>query len=126
MMERLFCDTNALIRFLEDDSLVVALLTGKQLTISVITEMEMQCKPHISASERTIIREFLSYFDVVELTEEIKQRAIKVRLSTRLKLMDAIVGASAIYTGFPLVTGDDKFSALRGVDVILLPERSAY
>ena len=108
MMERLFCDTNALIRFLEDDSLVVALLTGKQLTISVITEMEMQCKPHISASERTIIREFLSYFDVVELTEEIKQRAIKVRLSTRLKLMDAIVGASAIYTGFPLVTGDDS------------------
>lgn len=122
-MEHLFCDTNTLIRFLEADELVVALLSKKRLTISVITEMEMQCKPHISAAERLLIREFLTYFEIIDLTEEIKERAIKVRLTTRLKLMDAIVGASAIQMGLPLVTGDNKFSSLRGVDVILLPER---
>ncbi|WP_375447949.1 type II toxin-antitoxin system VapC family toxin [uncultured Fibrella sp.] len=124
MRQDLFCDTNALIRFLENDETVVALLSNKRLAISVITEMEMQCKPDINANERTLIREFLAYFDIIELTPAIRERTVKVRLSTRLKLMDAIVGASAIEAGIPLVTADEKFSSLRGVDVIMLPERS--
>jgi predicted nucleic acid-binding protein len=124
-MEQLFCDTNALIRFQENDATVVPLLSGKRLTISVITDMELQCKPNIKASERAVIREFLTYFEVVDLTRDMRERAIKVRLSTRLKLMDAIVGASAIESGFPLVTADGGFTSLRGVDVILLPPRSS-
>ncbi|QMW05259.1 type II toxin-antitoxin system VapC family toxin [Spirosoma foliorum] len=123
MKERLFCDTNALIRLLEGDALVSALLAEKRIYISAITEMEMQCKPNIKASERAIIRDLLSYCIIVDLTDAIKDRAIKVRLSTRLKLMDAIVGASAIEAGLPLVTADEKFSSLRGTDVIMLPQR---
>lgn len=122
-MERLFCDTNALIRFLENDLVVVPLLSGRRLGISIITEREMQCKPNLKAGERAIIREFLNYFDILDLTSDIRDRAIKVRLSTRLKLMDAIVGASAIEAGLPLVTSDEKFASLRGTDVILLPPR---
>lgn len=124
MTQDLFCDTNVLIRFLENDQTVVALLSGKRLVISVITEMEMQCKPDIKASERILIRQFLTYFDIVELTPAIRERAVKVRLSTRLKLMDAIVGASAIEVGIPLVTADEKFGSLRGVDIIMLPDRT--
>lgn len=123
MKEYLFCDTNALIRLLEGDPLVGMLLMNKRIYISVITEMEMQCKPNIKASERATIRELLSYCTIIELTDAIKSRAIKVRLSISLKLMDAIVGASAIETGFALVTADEKFSSLRGVDVIMLPKR---
>ena len=66
----------------------------------------------------------LSNFSVT-YAEAIKNRAIKVRLSTRLKLMDAIVGASAIETGLPLVTADEKFSSLRGTDVLILPSRTS-
>ena len=99
------------------------LLAEKRIYISVITEMEMQCKPNITVDERATIRELLAYCVVVDLTDAIKSRTIKVRLSTRLKLMDAIIGASAIETGFALVTGDEKFSSLRGVDVIMLPKR---
>lgn len=123
MEERLFCDTNALIRLLEGDVLVGSLLDEKRIYISVITEMEMQCKPNLKANERAVIRELLAFCAIVELTEAIKSRAIKVRLSTRLKLMDAIVGASAIETGLPLVTADEKFSSLRGTDIIMLPQR---
>lgn len=98
-------------------------MSGRRLSISIITEMEMQCKPNLKAGERAIIREFLNYFDILDLTSDIRDRAIKVRLSTRLKLMDAIVGASAIEAGLPLVTSDEKFASLRGTDVILLPLR---
>ena len=124
-MEQLFCDTNALIRFLENEETVVPLLSGRQLFISAITEMELQCKPNIKAAERAIIREMLTYLTIIDLTEAIKKRAVKVRLSTRLKLMDAIVGASAIETGLPLVTADEKFSSLRGTDVLILPNRTS-
>lgn len=123
MKEYLFCDTNTLIRLLEGDTLVGTLLANKRIYISVITEMEMQCKPNIKTDERATIRELLSYCVIVDLTDAIKSRAIKVRLSTRLKLMDAIVGASAIESGLALVTGDEKFSSLRGTDVIILPKR---
>lgn len=124
-MEQLFCDTNALIRFLENDETVVSLLSGKRLFISAITEMELQCKPDMKAAERAIIRDMLTYLTIIEITAAIKNRAVKVRLSTRLKLMDAIVGASAIETGLPLVTADEKFSSLRGTDVLILPDRTA-
>lgn len=103
--------------------MVGSLLAEKRIYISVITEMEMQCKPNIKAAERATIRELLSYCVIVDLTDAIKSRAIKVRLSTQLKLMDAIMGASAIETGLALITGDEKFSSLRGVDVIMLPLR---
>ncbi|MBO0932050.1 PIN domain-containing protein [Fibrella aquatilis] len=123
-MEQLFCDTNALIRFLENDETVVPLLSGKRLFISAITEMELQCKPDMKAAERAIIRELLTYLTIIDLTAAIKNRAVKVRLSARLELMDAIVGASAIETGLPLVTADEKFSSLRGTDVLILPGRT--
>lgn len=83
----------------------------------------MQCKPNLKANERAVIRELLAFCAIVELTEAIKSRAIKLRLSTRLKLMDAIVGASAIEMSLPLVTADEKFSSLRGTDIIMLPQR---
>lgn len=86
--------------------------------------MEMQCKPHITAAERTLIRNFLGHFDVVELVPAVQERAVNIRLTTRLKLTDAIVGASAIQAGLPLITGDEKFESLKGADVILLPTRS--
>jgi len=108
---------------LEGDGLVGTLLAEKRVFISVTTEMEMQCKPNMKANERAIIRELLTYCAIVELTNAIKSRAVKVRLSTRLKLMDAIVGASAIEMGLPLVTAGEKFSSLRGTDIIMLPQR---
>ena len=54
----LFADTNALIRLLEGDELVVTLLADQLVYVSVVTEIEMQCKPDQPSEERKLIKAF--------------------------------------------------------------------
>lgn len=103
-MDAVFADTNALIRLLGGDTMVAELTDNKLVFISEMTEMEMLCKPNINKEQRRIIRSLLDDCVIVPFSPEIKQKAIKIRLSTRLKLVDAIVGATAINMGFNLIT----------------------
>lgn len=121
-MDAVFADTNALIRLLGGDTMVAELTDNKLVFISEMTEMEMLCKPNINKEQRRIIRSLLDDCVIVPFSPEIKQKAIKIRLSTRLKLVDAIVGATAINMGFNLITNDLAFSSLDNLlNVILLP-----
>lgn len=104
--------------------MALALLDGNRVFISVITYLEMQCKPHINAAERTRIKSMLDECQILELTPAIQRRSIAVRLTTRMKLMDAIVGASAIEMRLPVVSSDDVFTRIRETQVIVLPPRS--
>lgn len=121
-MDAVFADTNALIRLLGGDTMVAELTDNKLVFISEMTEMEMLCKPNINKEQRRIIRSLLDDCVIVPFSPEIKQKAIKIRLSTRLKLVDAIVGATAINMGFNLITNNLAFSSLDNLlNVILLP-----
>lgn len=114
-------DTNTLMNYLEGYSFEMDLVGDKQIIISEITEMEIQCNPNISKGEREMLKEFLNTTIIIPLSENIKQLAIKIRLTTRLKLMDAIVGATAQQSNISLITCDEKFESLKSVNVILLP-----
>lgn len=119
----LFVDTNGLIRLLEGDELTVTLLSDQLIYVSVITKMEMQCKPNQPAEERRLIKSLLNDCIIIELTPQIKTEAIKIRRSSRMKLMDSIVAASALFINLPLVTGDSAFERISQLDLILLPPR---
>ncbi len=119
----LFADTNVLIRLLEGDELVATLLAGKTIYISEITEMEMQCKPNQPAEDRKLIRLLLDDCIIIELNSQVKAEAIRIRRMTRMKLMDAIVAASAVVTGLPLLTADNGFERLETLNLLLLPAR---
>jgi len=119
----LFADTNVLIRLLEGDELVATLLAGKTIYISEITEMEMQCKPNQPAEDRKLIRLLLDDCIIIELNSQVKAEAIRIRRMTRMKLMDAIVAASAVVTGLPLLTADNGFERLKTLNLLLLPAR---
>lgn len=121
MIEPVFVDANVLIRLLDGDWLIVDLLDGKQVYISVVTEMEMQCSAHLTRPERRIIKNLLADCISIDLSQSIKQRAIQIRLTTRLKLMDAIVAATAMDMGFVLLTADDKFRSHTVSPVVILP-----
>ena len=114
-------DTNALINFLNGENLEINLVQGRRITISEITEMEIQCKPDLKSSERKLLKEFLSECIIINLNAEIKQLAVKVRLSPRMKLMDSIIAASAQWANLVLVTSDDKFESVKTANILLLP-----
>lgn len=119
----LLADTNVLIRLLEGDELVATLLTGKTIYISEVTEMEMQCKPNQPAEDRELIRLLLDDCIIIEINSQVKAEAIRIRRITRMKLMDAIVAASAVVTGLPLLTADNGFERLKTLNLLLLPAR---
>ncbi len=114
-------DTNALINYLEDYELEVDLVGDKQIVISEITEMEIQCNPNLKSSDRSILKQFLRTLIIIPLHNQIKEKSIDIRLTTRMKLMDSIVAATAQFCGISLVTTDEKFKSVKTITLILLP-----
>lgn len=87
---------------------------------SVITELELLSFPGLPSDEEKAIRSILSNMQRVELVDDIKSEAIRVRRSTRMKLPDSIISASALVTSIILVTDDIKMGDQHSGDVISL------
>ena len=117
----IFLDTNTLINFLLGENLEMKLVENKSIFISEITEMEIQCQPDFNSTQRKELKRFLSTLTIVRLNNEIRETAIKIRLSTKMKLMDAIIASSSQISNFPLVTCDTKFESVKTAQIILLP-----
>lgn len=116
--------TNALINFLSGELLETNIVDGRRITIFEIAEMEKQCNPALNSSERILLKEFLGECIIIRLHEEIKDLAVRIRLSTHIKLMDSIIAASAQWTKLILVTGEEKFDSVKSIDLMLLPSKN--
>lgn len=119
--QSIILDTNTLINFLRGERLEIDLVEDKTLCISEITEMEIQCQADFTKSQRKELKLFLSTLSIIRLNDEIRETAIKIRLSTKMKLMDSIIAATSQITNIPLVTCDLKFDSVKTAQIILLP-----
>ena len=116
---KLFVDTNILIYLLKGDSDISEILNGKELVISVISELELKSFPKISPKELAIIDELIKECQVINLNQEVKNLAVEIRRTRSMKLPDAIVAASAYYSKLPIFTADKEFEKLEELDVII-------
>jgi predicted nucleic acid-binding protein len=114
-------DTNCLYNFLNGEKLEVDLVGDKKIVISEITEMEVQYNPKLNSTERKLLKEFLAGITIIRLNEKLRDFAIKIRLTTRMKLMDSIIAATAQFTNIAVVTCDSNFDSVKTANVILLP-----
>lgn len=79
--------------------------------ISVVTRMELAvgCRDN---RELASVRRFLRRFDVVQINERVSARAAALVeahwLSHTLRMPDALIAATAIETGLPLVSKNQK------------------
>jgi len=117
---RMLCDTNVLIHLLGKNDEIVKFLSGKEVSFSVITELELYAKPNITPKEESTLDMLVEYCYVIELTQPIKQIVKKLRKEHRLKLPDAIIAATAIYLDIPFVTYDSDFEGIDDLKLILL------
>jgi len=83
---------------------------------SVITEMELLSFPDLSEAERLQIKSFLLDATVIELSNAVKEAAIAIRATHRIKLPDAIVLATAENLNLPLLTADRRLERVLTVD----------
>jgi hypothetical protein len=116
---RLFADTNIILYFLQGKQEVIDLLVDKELLLSEISEIELLSFPNLSVEQEKELKSFISECTVVGLNQEVKNLTIALRKSTRQKVPDTIIAASAIYHKVPLITADKNFSRFEMLDLIL-------
>ena len=114
---KLFLDTNIILYLLNGDETLAEFLNGKQLYISVITELELLAYKGITEQEEKVILDFISQCKIINITSVVKQETIRIRKAYNTKLPDSIIIATALYLDLPLITADIDF---KQVDELIL------
>lgn len=123
-MKKYFVDTNILIYHLTDEPVIVNFLsnlnpTNDKLFCSFITHIELLGFPDLTGEEKDKIRKLLTLFEKTGMNDIIEQKAIQIRSTKRIKIPDAIIAASALYTSSVLVTRNTKdFKNIEGLTVL--------
>lgn len=93
---------------------------GQKLIYSVISEMELLSYSGITELEENSIKSLLADCEEIALSTEIKEKTIELRKKYRTKLPDAIVAASAIVKGVPLITADKGFNQIEELNLEMI------
>ena len=115
----LLLDTNIILYFLNGDDTLAPLLQENDLVISIIAEVELLGYEALTGNELIRTKEFLNLCTIINITTDIKERAIKIRRRYKIKLPDAFIMATASSLDIPLVTADKDFQKIQNVDLIL-------
>jgi len=118
--DRILIDTNIIINLLNGIEGIKPFLKGRELCVSIITEMELLSYTGIQANDIKIIKTFLSECIIIDINNEIKELAITLRRRTKMKLPDSIIAASAIYMEIPLFTADKAFKRFNDLTCVII------
>ncbi len=110
----LLLDTNAVILMLQG-SAVGPSGSDEKIAVSIITEIELLGWDGLSRIEEEAVRAFLHATTVLPLTEAVKEAAIELRRSSKLKTPDAIIAATAQVHGATLLTNDKRLLNVPGL-----------
>lgn len=117
-------------RFLLDTNAVVSLLSGNQqlatklesaefVGISVVTYLEFLAFDGLTDEDRKHFKQFCSRVEIVPLTHDgdLAEKTLLLRTQHRLKIPDAIIGATAICRNALVITNDSHFSGISSLSV---------
>ncbi len=118
----LLLDTNVVILTLGGNEVLASYMESKRLFVSVVTELECLSYPFRERKDEMVVREFMRRCTVLGIEERMKEEAIVVRRNHGLKLPDAVIAATGLVLGVPLLTADKGFLRLRNELVVDLFE----
>jgi len=98
---KLLLDTNVVLYVLMGDETIASFINGKELYLSIISELELLAFKNISQKESKAIESFIHELKVENISEEVKAAAIDIRKSTYLKLPDCIIAATSLVLNIP-------------------------
>jgi predicted nucleic acid-binding protein len=109
---KMVIDTNIALYLLDGDEILKEYLEDKAFYLSSITELELLSFKGIAETEETAIEFFLEECSIVDMNRGIKDITIDLRRNYKLKLPDAIIAATAIFLGIPLISADGHFDKI--------------
>ena len=111
-------DTNVVLYLLSGDETIAELVNEKQLYVSFITELELLAYQEITEEEQNQIKSFLKECTVINISEQIKEKTIRIRKLHKVKLPDSIIAATSEYLNIPLITADVGFKKIEKLSTI--------
>jgi predicted nucleic acid-binding protein len=111
-------DTNIFLYLLKGNVTIEEILQGKIIYLSVITELELIGFSKLTTKEEKSINQLLSDCKVINIDNSIKNFYSSLRKKYHLKLADAIIAATSISLGIPLITADKQFQIVSEINLI--------
>lgn len=115
---KILIDTNIALYLFNGDQDLAAELQDKEAYISFINELELLGYRGITEREESWMELFLEECSIMDLNEGIKNITIDLRRKYKLKLPDAVIAATAIFLGIPLISADSHFDKI--VDLVFI------
>ncbi|MBV7440917.1 PIN domain-containing protein [Weeksellaceae bacterium TAE3-ERU29] len=112
-------DTNFLVYVHEGNEIVFPFLEYN-FGISFISEIELIGFKGIKKKEEIQLKHLITDCFYIDWNLKIKETTIKLKRNYNIKLPDAIIAATSITYGIPLVTADKGFSKIKELDLILI------
>lgn len=109
----LLLDTNVVLYML--DGILAEPLPRAPAAVSIITRLELLSFPGITPQEEESVLSFLKDVETIGLTPVIEDTCIQLRKKYRLRLSDAIIGATALAKGMHLLSNDKAFQRVSEV-----------
>lgn len=117
---RIFVDTNILIALQQGNENALKIVSGKDIIISEITQIEMLSFPSITPKVDKLLREMLSELIIFSLNDPIKEITINLRRKyPKIKLPDALILATAIYLDMEFISADNGFSIIKDASIVI-------
>ncbi len=74
----------------------------------------------INKIQRKELRELLNECTIIEMNDKIKELCISLKQKYKVKIPDAIIAASSIVYGLPLITSDADFKIIKELSLIFI------
>ncbi|MEM0993331.1 MAG: type II toxin-antitoxin system VapC family toxin [Bacteroidota bacterium] len=122
-MERYLLDTSAVIKYLNESFPEEALLfldqiLNKESNISFITQIELLVWTPLNPNDLEIYQTFVESSNVLQVNNEIIEYCILIRKTTKIKVPDALIAASAVAFDLTLISDNDKdFNKVLKMDI---------
>jgi predicted nucleic acid-binding protein len=117
-------DTNTVINYLDNSMPASAILFLNKIVddacnISIITKIETLGYNFKSIEEKNMMEYFISASIIYELNEAVVNATIAIRKAHKIKLPDAIIGATALVYNLTLITRNTSdFKNITGIKVV--------
>jgi len=118
--DRIVADTSLIINLFNGVEEVRELITGRNLFVSIISEIEVLSYPNLTSEDSQLLKDFLSNCYIVDIEPTIKDITIELRAKYKTKLPDAVIAATAIYFDLPLFTMDKGFKKITDLQAVVL------
>ncbi|MBO6794538.1 MAG: type II toxin-antitoxin system VapC family toxin [Balneolaceae bacterium] len=106
-------DTNIIIYHTNGDSSLEQILDGNTIFVSDITEMEIFSYPNLSENDDELLRSYFDGLIRLSINDRVKTEAIKIRKKSKIRLLDAIIAATAKVYDLVFICADSDFDRIQ-------------